>query len=293
MIDQFRILHQTPQNYVAWSHRQPPCMPTNPAVFSRLPNYLGRVKWNVSKPKRRNIYHRGEHARLGRSFENANVSSEAKRLTRKFHRFHYPKRRFTKVGHLSAPFAPRNTTSFRIRAKKFGCITSLVSPYAVTPAILMTSMLSPSTEVVVEMAKEMWGVDGDGTMKGLIRLRSGKENSCDNNGGEVCEFEKRLNNDLSRFEMIYPSFGEEHSLENRVDEQDLQIAHLKEHNLSLKERIFIMERELGDLRRCVVCLETEGIGVVDRDSENFNDGEFCSKKSIENGVLDDGESDDN
>jgi len=93
--------------------------------------------------------------------------------------------------------------------------------------------------------------------------------------------------------MIHPSFGEKRSLENRVDEQDLQIAHLEEHNLSLKERIFIMERELGDLMRRVVCLETEGIGVVDGESENFNDGEFCSKKSIENGVHDDGKSDDN
>lgn len=61
------------------------------------------------------------------------------------------KRRFPKVDRLSAPFAPRNTTSFIILAKKFGGIASLVSPYAVTPAILMTPTLSPSTEVVVEV----------------------------------------------------------------------------------------------------------------------------------------------
>jgi len=123
------------------------------------------------------------------------------------------------------------------------------------------------------MAKEKWGVDGYGTMKGLIRLRSGK-----------VEVEKRLNNDLSsRFEMIFPSSGDEHSLENRVDEQDLQITHLEEQNLLFKERIFLMERELDDLRRRVACLETEGIGAGDRESENYNGRDVCSEKSIGNG----------
>lgn len=135
----------------------------------------------------------------------------------------------------------------------------------------------------MEMAKEKWGVDGYGTMKGLIRLRSGKENSGENNGGGVLEVEKRLNNDLSRFEMIYPSSGDEHSLENRVDEQDLQITHLEEQNLSFKERIFLMERELSDLRQRVVCLETEGNGAGDRESENFNGIDVCSEKSVGNG----------
>lgn len=37
------------------------------------------------------------------------------------------KRRFPKVDRLSAPFAPRNTTSFIIRAKKFGGIASRVT----------------------------------------------------------------------------------------------------------------------------------------------------------------------
>lgn len=218
----------------------------------------------------------------GRPIGNPNGSSG------KVRRFNYPKRRLLGGGRPrpSAPFAPRNTTSFLIRAKKTGGIASLVSPCAVTPAILTTPLLSPSTEVVVEMAKEKWGVDGYGTMKGLIRLRSGKENSgetCENNGGEVLEVEKRLNNDLSRFEMIHPSSGDEHSLENRVDEQDLQIAHLEEQNLSFKERIFLMERELSDLRQRVVCLETEGNGAGDRESENFNGIDVCSEKSVSNG----------
>lgn len=267
MIVQSQILQQTPQNY-----RHPSYLPENPAVFSQLPtfnghppcrmNYPGRIKWNGSKPER---------ARMDQ-----NVSDPGRPFgsSDKARRFHYQKRRFPGGGRPSAPFAPRNTTSFLIRAKKTGGIASLLSPCAVTPAILTTPSLSPSTEVVVEMAKEKWGVDGYGTMKGLIRLRSGKEN----NGSEVL-----LNNDLSRFEMIYPSSGDEHSLENRVDEQDLQITHLEEQNQLFKERIFLMERELGDLRRRVVCLETEGNDAGDRESENFNGRDVSSEKSVGNG----------
>lgn len=279
MIVQSQISRQTPQNY-----RHPSYLPENPVVFSQLPtfnghppcpmNYPGRIKWNGSKPERARMDHNVSGP--GCPFGNPNGSSG------KVRRFNYPKRRFNGGGRTSAPFAPRNTTSFLIRAKKTGGIASLVSPCAVTPAILTKPSLSPSTEVVVEMAKEKWGVDGYGTMKGLIRLRSGKENSGENNGGEVLEVEKRLNSDLSRFEMIYPSSGDEHSLENRVDEQDLQIAHLEEQNLSFKERIFLMERELSDLRQRVVCLETEGNGAGDRESENFNGIDVCSEKSVSN-----------
>ncbi|XP_004488452.1 uncharacterized protein [Cicer arietinum] len=283
MIGQFQIL-QTHQNDTAWSYCTTPYMPQNPALYSRRPpfnhpshpaSYPGRVIWNGDKqPDRRND------------------SSESSRFTGKVRRFHHPKRKFAGGGRHSAPFAPRNTTSFIIRAKKSGGIASLLSPCAVTPAILTTPTLSPSTEVVVEMAKEKWGVDGYGSMKGLIRLRSSeKENSDEtgeNNIGEHLDVEKRLNHDLGRFEMIYPSSGVENSLENRVDEQGLQIAHLEEQNLTIKERIFLMERELSDLRTRVTCLETVG----DRQSENFNGGEVCSEKSVHNGDYHDGESDD-
>ncbi|MQL69184.1 hypothetical protein Taro_001468 [Colocasia esculenta] len=46
----------------------------------------------------------------------------------------YPKKKFARF----APYAPRNTTSFIIQAKKAGGIASLVSPCPVTPAILPT-----------------------------------------------------------------------------------------------------------------------------------------------------------
>lgn len=205
-------------------------------------------------------------------------------------RRYFPKKKFNHGGR-SAPFAPRNTTSFLIRAKKSGGITSLVSPCPVTPAVLPTPIFSPSREVLVDMAKEEWGVDGYGSMKGLIRLRSGNEADApeeeeEEDGGssesdveEHVEVERRLDHDLSRFEMIYPNYnGTDHSsylLENRVDDQDTHIAQLEEENLILKERLFLMEREFDDLRMRLQCLERQSRGlerlneeVVENDSEN-------------------------
>ncbi|XP_073274176.1 uncharacterized protein [Primulina huaijiensis] len=198
----------------------------------------------------------------------------------------------------SAPFAPRNTTSFLIRAKKSGGIASLVSPCPVTPAVLPTPTFSPSREVLVDMAKEEWGVDGYGSMKGLIRLRlpgheieahedEEEDEGCSSESDveEHVEVERRLDHDLSRFEMIYNpnSVGgmEYHNvLENRVDDQDAHIAQLEEENLILKERLYLMERELGDLRRRMRRLEWRGNTgdenneeVVENESEKENEKE--------------------
>ncbi|KAL5983227.1 hypothetical protein ACLOJK_017311 [Asimina triloba] len=204
----------------------------------------------------------------------------------------YPKKKFNRF----APFAPRNTTSFIIRAKKCGGIASLVSPCPVTPAVLPTPIFSPSREVLVDMAKEEWGVDGYGTMNGLIRLRSPghevrgddeeeEDGSSESDVEEHVEVERRLDHDLSRFEMVYPNFGDEHTslLENRVDDQDAHIVQLEEENLTLKERLFLMEREMADLRRRLQCLETDNKGreenVEEEGSENEG-GDVCSEKSV-------------
>lgn len=236
----------------------------------------------------------------------------------------YPKKKFSRF----APFAPRNTTSFIIRAKKSGGIASLVSPCPVTPAILPTPTFSPSREGLVDMAKEEWGVDGYGSMKGLIRLRALTADGSGSNGGvdeeddvddgssesdveEHVEVERRLDHDLSRFEIVYPSFGEEQGgatsaaylLENRVDDQDSHIAQLEEENLTLKERLFLMESEMGELRRRLILLETDyrlqnernnnnnnnnnerhgdqddNLNVKEEASENDGGGDVCSEKS--------------
>lgn len=209
------------------------------------------------------------------------LQSQNRLKARKF----YPKKKFN---NRFAPYAPRNTTSFIIRAKKAGGIASLVSPCPVTPAVLPTPIFSPSREVLGDMAKEEWGVDGYGSMKGLIRLRSpgdeeeGGGGSSDSDVEEHVEVERRLDHDLSRFEMIYPNYsGVEYNnvLENRVDDQDTHIAQLEEENLTLKERLFIMERELGDFRRRLQFLERQhhiveefNEEVVENGSENESEG---------------------
>lgn len=58
--------------------------------------------------------------------------------------------------------------------------------------------------------------------------------------------------------MIYPNdAGSDYNnlLENRVDEQDTHITQLEEENLTLKERLFLMERKMGDLRKRLQSLE--------------------------------------
>ncbi|CAN0864466.1 hypothetical protein LINGRAHAP2_LOCUS8961 [Linum grandiflorum] len=192
--------------------------------------------------------------------------------------YHHSKKKYN---NRYAPYAPRNSTSFIIRAKKSGGIASLVSPCPVTPAVLPTPDIHiQPMEVLGDVAKEEWGVDGYGSMKGLIRLRSPghelDEDEDDESSGssesdveEHVEVERRLDHDLSRFEMIYPSNaggggGGEYSfnnvLENRVDDQDTHIAHLEEENLTLKERMFLVETELDDLRRRLLLLETQHHG---------------------------------
>ncbi|KAG0491627.1 hypothetical protein HPP92_005025 [Vanilla planifolia] len=204
----------------------------------------------------------------------------------------YPKKKFSRF----VPFAPRNTTSYIIRAKKSGGIASLVSPCPVTPAILPTPTFSPLRERLGDIAKEEWGVDGYGSMKDLIRPRSPnaggglgagwleddddvEDGSSESDVEEHVEVERRLDHDLSRFEIVYPSSGEEHGvaaaassflLENRVDDQDTHIAHLEEENFTLKERLFLMESELGELRRRLLLLETDYGSRNGRDDDDNN-----------------------
>ncbi|EEC85026.1 hypothetical protein OsI_32327 [Oryza sativa Indica Group] len=164
--------------------------------------------------------------------------------------------------------APRNTTSYLIRAKRAGGVASLVSPCPVTPAVLPTPQLSPAREVVVEMAKEKWGVDGYGSMKGLIRLRSqaadagglpGEDSgSGESDVEEHVEVERRLDHDLSRFEMVQlpVAAGDCEDDEDDDDGDEARTARLEEENLTLRERLFLMERDMDDLRRRLLAVET-------------------------------------
>ncbi|KAG6781778.1 hypothetical protein POTOM_014692 [Populus tomentosa] len=243
-------------------------VPSKPRSSSNNNNWKGK---NVNNNKRMENSNNNPALSGGGGYKPPSLNDLQTQNRMKARKYYHPKKKFN---NRFAPYAPRNTTSFIIRAKKSGGIASLVSPCPVTPAVLPTPIFSPSREVLGDMAKEEWGVDGYGSMKGLIRLRSpgneANEDEEDEEGNgssesdveEHVEVERRLDHDLSRFEMIYPSGGGgEYSynnvLENRVDDQDTHIAQLEEENLTLKERLFLMERELGDLRRRLQFLERQ------------------------------------
>lgn len=180
-----------------------------------------------------------------------------------------------------APYAPRNTTSFIIRAKKAGGIASLVSPCPLTPAVLPTPVLSPAREGLIDMAKEEWGVNGYGSMKGFIRLRAnnarGDDDVDDDDDDDVDDdsesdidvdqaqysphsvqqFERRLDQDLSR-----------------VDNQESHILHLEEENLILKRRLLLMEQDMADLRFRLLRLESRRNAAAAED-----EAELFSEKS--------------
>lgn len=199
------------------------------------------------------------------------LQSKSHLQARKF----YPKRNFN---NRFIPYAPRNTTSFIMRAKKSGGIASLVSPCPLTPLVLPTPVFSPSREFLGDMAKEEWGVDGYGSMKGLIRLRDEFDNRDhedndeeddkveDNSVSGESDVEEggnnvlsRLDHEMSRFEMVCPTYGFDYSnmLGNRVHDQDAHIVELEEENLTLRESLFLMEREMEDLKRRLQILERQ------------------------------------
>lgn len=247
------------RNFPIWPPAAaPPPPPADPSSF-QTPR-PGWVNWKGKKAADK----RKKAAAAAAAYQPPALTELQRQNRVKARRF-YPKKKH--MAREAAPTAPRNTTSFIIRAKKAGGIPSLVSPCPVTPAILPTPKFSPSREGLVDMVKEEWGVDGYGSMKGLIRLRPGggadeiyedaeegsSETDADSDGDveeQHLEVERRLDHDLSRFEMVYPNL-----LENRVDDQDTHIAQLEEENLEIKGRMFLLEREMGELRRRVMLLE--------------------------------------
>ncbi|XP_009596245.1 uncharacterized protein [Nicotiana tomentosiformis] len=251
------------RSYHPWPPPRPTMIPENQTapVFSQGPSYTpGNVIRSNWKPHRSNNKPR-------RFFQ--------KKKQRQNYRF--------------TSFTPHNTTSFLIRAKKSGGIASLVSPYPATPAVLPTPKFSPAREVLADVAKEEWGVDGYGSMNGLIRVRSPENEHKEEDEGEgvivswdsdVEEVEKRLSHDLSRFEMIYdPRDGgsgrDAYGFGYRVDDVEEHIERLEEENMELKDKMYVMERELEELRKKIRDLEGGG-----DENENGSDNEAGSERSV-------------
>lgn len=194
------------------------------------------------------------------------------------------------------PEAPRNTTSYIIRSKSMGdAVAPVVTPSPFTPAVLPTPGPLPRyKDQFAEEAKE-WGVNGYGSMKGLIRIKSTIMGDCamvgeeaddeaeeegeEENEGHFAQslqqLEQRLDQGLNRFEMVYPcnvDFRQAPPLQVLLVDQEYHIAQLEEENLTLKERLSCIERELGDLR----CR----IHVLEGGSDHQESGEVVSEKSI-------------
>ncbi|XP_057458783.1 uncharacterized protein LOC130749444 [Lotus japonicus] len=269
MNDPFQMMghSQIHQNYVVWPQPPPLYPPENPAVLAHPPlfnnRYPGRVNWT-----------REEHRRIGSGpGQSSGNPRDSQRYGHKRRRFHHSKRRPHGGGRqrLSAPFAPRNTTSYLIRAKRSGGITSLVSP-SVQPT---TPVMTPTRENLCWIEKDdEWGIDLYGTMKGRIRLRrdSDEESEVISGGSDGAESDKELNYLLSRFEMIYP---DELNLENRVSQKGKRIAELIDENFLLSERIYFLEMELDEVRKRVRRLESETDGGCS-EPEIVDDGHVCS-----------------
>lgn len=190
--------------------------------------------------------------------------SDLQRQNRVRSREHFPKRR------KSVPRAPFNNSSFLMRVRQSGGLGSSTSP--ATPAFLRTPVfqspiLLQYREGLVEEVKDL-GVDGYGSMAGLIHLRSfnnetpsacGVDNEVSSMADHVQapqsvqQVEERLDHGVSRFELTYPSGNAMKSnvefMEVRLAEQESHIAYLEDENLTLKERLFLVQQEATELRQ--------------------------------------------
>lgn len=173
-------------------------------------------------------------------------------------------------------------------------IAPVVTPSPFTPAVLPTPGPLPRyKDQFSEEAKE-WGVNGYGSMNGLIRMKAtnmgggageegddeaeeeeGEEENEGHYAQSLQQLEQRLDQGLNRFEMVYPCNTDPRQappLQVLLVDQEHHIAQLEEENLTLRERLSFIERELGDLRSRIHALEGG--------SDHHESGEVVSEKSI-------------
>lgn len=187
----------------------------------------------------------------------------------------------------TVPRAPYNDSSFLMRVRKAGGLESLV---ALTPSSFMSTPKDSSYKL--DTCEDVANLEdyGYGSMTGLIRLRPGAgdedrssgSSTVDNNSDvelssvlpadSVEQLEQRLDRGVSRFEMRHPSPRELDVLkELRVTRQECHIKCLEDENLVLKDRLFLMQQEINELRR-----RLEGGEKCDVDvSDESDDSQSC------------------
>lgn len=156
------------------------------------------------------------------------------------------KRRYTRR---SVPRAPYNDSSFLMRVRKAGGLESQI--VALTPFSFMSTPKDSSYKL--DTYEEDYGY---GSMTGLIRLRSDE----DDGGSTVEDGElpselpadsmKQLEQRLDRFEMTRPRESDVMA-ELQAARQECRIKCLEDENLVLKDRLFLMQQELNELRQRV------------------------------------------
>jgi hypothetical protein len=179
----------------------------------------------------------------------------------------------------TVPRAPYNDSSFLIKVRRAGGLAALVSPATFSTLKTTTSDEDARAscyreEEVLEPVTELGVGNGYGSMTGLIHLRATDDGSSCSTVDEididsvqqqqqrqqqeedssfsqldsVRRLEQRLDRDVSRFEMTLPSPSDvqsrraPESLEERVARQDRDIALLEDENLTLKERLSLMQQ---------------------------------------------------
>jgi hypothetical protein len=176
----------------------------------------------------------------------------------------------------TVPRAPYNDSSFLIKVRRAGGLAALISPATFSTVKTTTSDEDARAscyreEEVLEPVTELGVGNGYGSMTGLIHLRATddgsscsavdeididpvqeqqpqQEDSSFSQLDSVRRLEQRLDRDVSRFEMTLPSPSDvqsrraPESLEERVARQDRDIALLEDENLTLKERLSLMQQ---------------------------------------------------
>ncbi|KAL3677924.1 hypothetical protein R1sor_020880 [Riccia sorocarpa] len=223
----------------------------------------------------------------------------------RYHKFktRFPKRRM--------PCAPRNTTSFIMRANKFGIKAPFCTPLC--PTALGTPVISPAPwpkELLGDgqVASDL-GVNAYGSMNGCIRLKADamedfevdgeRDNgalSCNESVTDQCSYqpassvqqvEERIDHCLQRFELLSNNSSNSNSnsssranfsrqsLYAKMEDQENHINYLEEVNLSLHQQIWAIRQELTELRRRLENQGRSGSEIVVTD-ESLGDGSSSS-----------------
>ncbi|BFI43246.1 hypothetical protein MPTK2_8g16540 [Marchantia polymorpha subsp. ruderalis] len=213
-------------------------------------------------------------------------------------RYNNSKHRFSKR---RMPCAPRNTTSFIMRANKFGIKAPIYTPVCPTTAGTPTVSSVPWQKEILgdgQVASDL-GVNAYGSMNGCIRLKADADDmdfegdrdlgsvSCNESDTDQCSFqpassvqqvEERIDHCLQRFELLssnnssLPSRtnASTQSLVAKVEEQENHIHYLEEVNMSLHQQLWATLEELTELRKRLTNDRTgSGAAVTD---ESLGDG---------------------